>query len=328
MKTQIPAYVLLIMGSLLLNGCAPGSHQTQKADWLDPLAKHRAALYDGQSGEKVNLGRLVGQIEPGEVLVLGENHGFSPHHENQYDVLLNLVGLNPRGLRLSVGMEFFPRFAQKAVDEFISGLLPETDFLGRVEWGGGISFDHYRRQVLFPKAAGGTTVALNARRSLTSKIAKCGLDSLTPTEREELPKDFTLGNPLYKDRFREVMGGHVKEEQLERYFTAQSAWDEVMATTACEFLAANPEQTLVVIVGDFHAAYGGGLPDRMKARGCRKVTVVSQLQVEDLTNPENARDILPDSRWGRRGDYVWAVESKENGEAVASPSKSDNSLCP
>jgi uncharacterized iron-regulated protein len=204
-----------------------------------------------------------------------------------------------------VGLEFLSILHQDYVDQFLGGQLPEGDFLRLVEWGEP-SFDFYREQTLAPRQTGGRTLALNAPRWLTRKISQTGLDSLTPEERQLLPADFTMGNDAYKERFRAVMGGHVAEEKLDRYFQAQSAWDEAMATTSCTHQRLHPGRDLVIIVGDFHAAYGGGLPDRMKARGCQNVKVISQVQVDSLDHLDKDPEILPHPNWGPRADWIWA----------------------
>lgn len=319
-------WILIALSGIALSGCGSG-HQELAPGPMQLLSAPRQLLLDGATTESVEIGQIVNQVEPGEVVIISENHGFGPHHQNQVDVLNALAKMAPSRLKISVGMEFFPRFAQDFVDQYLSGMLPEDVFLTKVEWGKGISFDNYRRQVLIPNSTSGFTVALNARRALTSKIAKCGLDSLTDEERSELPKDFTLGNSDYLERFREIMGGHVKEDQLDRYFAAQSAWDESMSTSSCEFIKSHPQQTLVVIVGDFHAAYGGGLPERMRARGCGKITVISQLQVADISQPRQNPELSPHPKWGARGQYVWAVESKENEDAFASPFFNKSTTC-
>lgn len=268
-------------------------------------AYDKDVLVDGHTLQRLDTETVARQIQPGTIVILSEQHDLSLHHEHQVSFLKALSG---HLTQISVGMEFFPRTRQRAVDKYLAGDLDEADFLANVEWGGD-NFGFYRRQVLFPVAHGGTTVALNAPRALTRKIARTGLNSLNDEERAQLPENFTLGNDGYKERFREAMGGHeISEEEFNNYFAAQSTWDETMSDTACQYSKANPEAVLTILVGDFHAQYGGGLPDRLKARGCSNVVVISQVGVEDLSDPAQNDEIRPHARWGARADYVWAVE--------------------
>lgn len=252
-----------------------------------------ADLVKGADLAKVSVAEVVDAVPAGSIIIISEQHGYAPHHQNQVTFLEALSARRPG---LSVGMEFISLDKQSALDEYLSGRLPEADFLKAVEWGG-IPYDFYRAQVQLPARAGGTTVGINAPRWLTGKIAKSGIDSLSAAEKALLPEGFTLGNSAYEDRFREVMEGHVSEEALERYFQAQSVWDETMADESCRFHKANPGKDFVIIVGDFHAAYGGGLPDRLKARGCTDTYVITQ-----VLEPAEAQ---PHDKWGTRSDWIW-----------------------
>jgi uncharacterized iron-regulated protein len=260
------------------------------------------ALYDGTALSEVALKEVAAKIEPGTVVIVSETHNFKPHHQKQVEFLEALASSGKE--KISVGMEFFAHGVQEAIDRFLDGTLPEADFLKEAQWGAGNPFENYRRQVLFPREHGGRTIGLNAARSFTGKISKVGLAGLSEEEKRELPPQFTLGNALYFERFKETMANHVPPEALNRYFEAQSVWDETMAWVSTEFLRTHPEQILVIITGDFHASYGGGLPDRLRARGA-KVVVVSQANLTDLSEDEERAEIEPDAKAGPRGEFVW-----------------------
>lgn len=260
------------------------------------------AIYDASAQHEERLEAVASSIRPGTVVIVSENHDFVPHHDNQVKFLeaLAQAGLE----KISVGMEFLTRNFQNAVDQFLAGLLPESEFLKAVEWGGN-PFDLYRRQVLFPVSHGGTTLALNAPRELTGRISKVGLSGLTPEEMAELPPQVTLGSAEYFERFKLTMQDHVPAQAIQRYFEAQSVWDETMAWVTTEYLRQHPEQVVVIIVGDFHASYGGGLPDRLRARGAARVVTISQVNLQGLNAHEEGEFMLPHSRWGARADHIW-----------------------
>jgi uncharacterized iron-regulated protein len=77
-----------------------------------------------------------------------------------------------------------------------------------------------------------------------------------------------------------------------------------MAWVSTEYLRMHPEQILVIIVGDFHATYGGGLPDRLRARGADVLTI-SQVNLSGLSGDEENGEILPDEKFGPRAEYIW-----------------------
>lgn len=256
-----------------------------------------------QQGEKpVSLELSLAAVGPGQVVVIGEDHGTQVMASQQMQVLETLKKM---GHLVSVGMEFFSYPHQASVDAWRSGNLSDSDFLKAVQWGQGFPFQAYKRQVRFPSLGSEFVVALNAPRELTGRIAQVGLEGLSEEETGLLPPDFNLGNPSYFERFKKVMGDHLPSPQaLERYFAAQSTWDDTMAWTATQFLQAHPEQVLVIIVGEFHVQYGGGLPDRLRARGAQ-VTSFSLVNLFGLSESEQKAAVRPSSLEGARSDFVW-----------------------
>ncbi|MCM2280944.1 MAG: ChaN family lipoprotein [Bdellovibrionaceae bacterium] len=258
-------------------------------------------LFDGQTSQPVTLAETLRDVKAGDVVIVAESHGFEPHHRRQVEVLQTLAAA---GLNVSVGMEFFYRGQQPLVDAYLADPSTEKAFLHKLGWTDP-PFSFYREQVLFPLQASGRTVALNAPRALTSAIAKKGVAGLTPAERAQLPSDFVVGNDGYLQRFMEVMGGgHIPSAGVMKYFEAQSAWDDVMATEAISYLQRRPEQTLVILVGDFHAAYGGGLGDRLTARGYAPKVTISQLNSSEYEDSDLTSAVRPHPIYGPRADAV------------------------
>jgi uncharacterized iron-regulated protein len=259
-------------------------------------------IYSGDRTQDTSLDSLVELIEPGTIVIVSEIHNLASHHRKQSAILDRLHKERSTQL-ISVGMEFFHYPHQTHVDAFLAGKLSEPDFLKRILWRG--NFDFYRSQVLFPRKSGGITLALNAPVSLTQKVSQNGLRSLTAEEKKLLPPGFELGNDRYFERFRKQMEGHIPPEKIRDYFASQSIWDDTMAWIATQFMERSPDQVLFIIVGDFHATYGGGLPDRIRARGYLKLAVISQVNLHGLNTEEKRAEVSPDSRWGVRADYVW-----------------------
>lgn len=254
---------------------------------------------------RVSLASVAAQVRPGSIIVMGENHGFKTAQQGQIELL---QALRARGLKVSTGLEFFYYPDQALVDSYRTGHMSESDFLQKIQWGNP-SFDFYRDQALFPRYDfGEKTVALNAPRSLTGRISKVGIAGLTADEAALLPPNFQVGRDSYKERFLAMMPHLPSPEAGLRYFEAQSAWDDTMAWQAAEFIAAHPDQVLVITVGDFHAAYGGGLPDRIAARTQQKPLVVSYVNAKDLTPVELEQELNPSTVYGPRADYIWLTE--------------------
>lgn len=266
------------------------------------MAQAVDTIYNGESAEPVTLDKILENVRPGMVVVLGEQHGTTAQPEFQLQVLENI---RKKGLMVSLGMEFFEYPMQELVDQYRQGLLLEADFLKQVGWGQGFPYSSYRQQVLFPDLKESFVVALNAPRSLTGKISKKGMGSLTSEEQQLLPPQFQIGNSAYFERFKDAMGNHLPDPSaLNNYFTAQSVWDDTMAWKAKEFLTAHPDQVLVIIVGEFHVQYGGGLPDRLMARGLTDLLTFSLINSHGLTADELDAEIRP-GKYGPRAHGIW-----------------------
>lgn len=262
-----------------------------------------AAFYDGQ-GNPSSVNLMTEKIPKGAIVVLGEIHG-QPAVQTQQLQILN--ALRQQGHKVHVAMEFFTWNYQEALDQYRSGDLSESAFLQNIAWGKGFPFDYYRDQTLWPRAEQGERcLAINAPSALTRKVAKSGLSSLTDEEQKLLPPGFEIGNDLYFERFVGAIG-HGTPAQMQNYFAAQSIWDDTMAyrtLLAQDTSDSSLPITTVIIVGEFHVQYGGGLPDRLKKRTSKPVITLSQVDASE-------GGYLPDEKYGQRADYVWLVDLKQ-----------------
>ncbi|WP_291516123.1 ChaN family lipoprotein [Bdellovibrio sp. ArHS] len=286
----------LFLISLLMSACAHAQSE---------------GILRGNDHIPVTLQDAVATVTPGSIVIIGENHGFAEHRDQQVAIM---QALRAKGLKVSVGMEFFTYTDQELVNSYRAGSLAEPDFLKAIQWGNP-SYDYYRPQALFPLITeGAKTLALNAPRSVTGSAAKKGLEALTPEEKALLPPGFTLGRDSYKRRFLSMMPHLPSPEAGERYFAAQSIWDDTMAWKATEFMASHPDQVLVIVVGEFHVQYGGGLPDRLRARSPQTpLLTFSQINIQGMEEDEIAVEIQPSPQEGPRADYLWLAPAQSLG---------------
>ncbi len=267
-------------------------------------AQASSRLIRGESNHQpLSVEEAVAGVLPGSIVVIGENHGLKTDQNQQLQVL---QALRKKGLVVAVGLEFLEARFQPQVDEYRAGNLSEAAFLKKISWGSP-SFDFYRDQAQFPLLSeGAETVALNAPRTLADRIAKVGLAGLSTLEKNELPPNFHVGRDSYKARFLVTMGSHVPSPaQADNYFAAQSTWDDTMAWTAVEYMRTHPQQVLAIVVGEFHVQYGGGLPDRLRARGSFPVTSFSLINTQNMSAADEESEIIPSPTEGPRADFLW-----------------------
>jgi uncharacterized iron-regulated protein len=260
-----------------------------------------AQLYDGRTLQEAALTDMTSQVQPGSIVILGENHGMAAHRDQHLAVLQQL---RAQGLKVSVGLEFINYTDQLSVDLYRSGELNDEQFLSAIKWTG-FGFEFYKPQLIFPDVHNGEySLGLNLSRTITSKISKSGLACLDEADLALLPPNFEVGRDSYKERFMAAAGAHCKVP--ENCFAAQSAWDDTMAWTAVNFMKAHPEQVLVIVVGEFHAQFGGGLKDRILKRWPEaQVKTLSQIWAEGLNAEEIQQELQPSTVEGPRGDFIW-----------------------
>ncbi|MGZ3723831.1 MAG: ChaN family lipoprotein [Bdellovibrionales bacterium] len=267
------------------------------------------AIWDVNAHRFISLAEFNAQA--GDILVFGEEHAVKGnqndsetyiHHDNQLRLIQQLKTAG--GPSVSVGMEFLIYTFQDLVNQFLGGILPEADFLKQVNWGSN-PFAFYRRQILAPAGTSGKTVALNIPSDVADQIAKGGKDSLDARQLALTPAFWERGNDSYFERFSEVMKDHAPPDAIDRYFWAQSLWDDTMAWKALQHRAQNPDDILVIIVGSFHVEFGGGLPFELKKNGATRVKTILQISAEDWT-PSTLKSLVePDPKYGNAADYLW-----------------------
>ncbi len=261
-------------------------------------------LYDGRNQDQTSLSQLLSQVKPGTILLLGENHGIASHRDQHVEIL---SALRAQGLKVSVGLEFVNYTNQNELNLYRKGQIDEAEFLTSIKWGG-ISFDYYRSQLNFPDLSQGEqSLGLNLPRAVSSKISKLGLTGLSEDDLALMPPQFALGRDSYKARFMEAAGAQGKVP--DNCFAAQSAWDDTMAWQATEFIRHNPDQVLVVVVGEFHVQYGGGTPNRIRSRlPTAHIVSLSQIWAEGLSEEEIRQELQVSDTEGPRADFIWVSQ--------------------
>lgn len=271
------------------------------------------SLYEGEQLIEIKLDELIADIQPGTIIVLSEYHAtvdpqtkqlrYNEHQKKQLLFLNRLMALNP-GTKINVGMEFVYYTYNNVLIDYLAGNLTDEEFMQQAAWGGN-HFPSYKPLINFPKASGGVTRGINLPRSISSKILYGGVKSLSPDEAKLLPPNFQLGRDEYRDRIIQYTGGHFPPDQFENFFAAQSSWDDTMAYQTVEYMKNRPDEFFVIIVGDFHNIYGGGLPDRLKARGANLLVTISQESADQMTDTDMKSALGKDQNGEARADFLW-----------------------
>ncbi|MEW6427807.1 MAG: ChaN family lipoprotein [Thermodesulfobacteriota bacterium] len=211
-------------------------------------------------------GRLMDRVAAARVVHVGEVHTSTGDHDLQLRVIRELYGRNPD---LAIGMEMFSKSGQKALDDYIGGHIDEKEFLKSsnyfIQWG----FDYrlYRDILQYARRHRIPVLGLNVDKGISGKIAKGGVyDGLTQEEAAALPVDRDLDIAGYYQRLEGVFSLHGGHGDFGNFLQAQGVWDETMAATAADYIAAHPDRRLVIIAGRGHVVRGTGIPPRLARR--------------------------------------------------------------
>lgn len=268
---------------------------------LSALGNFAGKIFDVKSKNEISDSSLTANLSNAQYIVIGEKHYTHSVQELEGKIIRDVVSFK-RSIsktRFVLGWEFL-----NATDEKVTGKLFEELKTGR------ISTDEflYKTQanpdahVYAPMInevikLNGHVMGVNLSRQEKAPVVKNGLKALDP---KLLPPDFKEGGELYFERFFDVMKDHATMDQIKNYFSAQSLVDDVSAF----HLSKNNFDIKFLVIGAFHSMYNDGVVKRLKVRNPNsKVLNVEILDVNDF-EAMDLEDILQDSKYGNRADYI------------------------
>lgn len=219
------------------------------------------------TGEVLSFGQLIDHLDSKRLVFVGEIHDNPEHHLVEVQILQALMEHQPR---VDVGAEFFQSTFQPVIDRYMRGGISEQEFLKQVRWqrSWGFHYHLYRPIVRLIREKGGNLLAINASRRIVREVARSGLDSLDPDEREHLAEDIDLTNQGHREYVRRVYKGHSHKrlKSFEYFYQAQCAWEDTMAENIARYLRRSPGGKMVILCGNGHINYKFGIPDRTLKR--------------------------------------------------------------
>ncbi|PLX68611.1 MAG: hypothetical protein C0603_05515 [Denitrovibrio sp.] len=222
-----------------------------------------------------------------KVFLVGEVHSEFAHHENQLNVIRQLRKNNKD---VAIGLEMIQRPSQKYLDAYIAGDLSQKEMLKKTEYYSRWRFDFrlYKRIFDYAKANKIPLVALNLEQEITKKVSANGIFELSDEDLEKIPSDIEYTGGKYKEFLMSIFSMHKGDKNFYHFYEAQLLWDETMAETAANYIAKNPNKTLVVLAGNGHLRFGHGIADRLKRRTGQDYTLI----VQDEDNEEGIADYI------------------------------------
>ncbi len=196
-------------------------------------------------------------LREAEVIYVGEKHDDAAHHAYQFEVI---QGLKARGIPFVIGWEMFDVTQQPLLDAWqartlgTEQMLQQTNF--QKTWGRLSPF--YEKMLRWAALSDVRCLALNAPPVLARKLSR-GI-RFTREERRLLPAGFAP-LPGGLEHFTAQMGSHPGPAlDYERYYRAQTLWDQTMAERIVQARRRHPGIRVVVFAGRGHVEGGFGIP--------------------------------------------------------------------
>jgi len=228
-----------------------------------------------------------------DVVYLGETH------DNPEAIKLEIIQkLKQRNPKIAIAMECSSALI-KAFDRYLAGQVSEQELLSKASTTKGGAFPGILCPFCDSLGKQLPVIALNTPTEVTHKVAREGLESLTPEQRQFIPlSEIRTDNAEYRQLIVEAFqqhqaAAHGSSADESRFFLAQVLWDETMAEES-KFLKANRLSSGSVSWAG-HIVYGYGIPAVARRLKGKHGSTFSLAQ-----SPEDAP-----ARNDKIADFVW-----------------------
>ena len=218
-------------------------------------------LHDLRNDRIVPLAELAPFLAQQRIILVGEHHTSTAHHQAQLAVIQALVA---SGRKVAVGMEMFRSDSQPDLDAWVAGQLTPSEFENVYADNWNYPWNLYRPILEYARQNRLPVVGLNVPREITRRVAHVGFAGLSEKERRDLPFVTCDVDADYMAFIRQAYGAHGHGQMNFTHFCeAQLVWDKSMAANALRFVTNNPDYSIVMLTGSGHARKGG-IPAQLK----------------------------------------------------------------
>ncbi len=238
--------------------------------------------------KKVDISGIVRKAENKKIVIIGEFHTSYKCHDFQKQFL---EAFYKKYENVVIGMEFFNREDNDALEEWRLGKISEEELLRKTGWYKRTSMHYgYTKMIMdVVRKYKIKVIGLNVKREIVHKISRKGFNSLTPDEKRLFP---TIRKELRDHRYfiKMIFGNFALNMPLwfENMYTAQKSWDIIMAKSMVDFLKIKKYRKYkgIIVAGSAHVEYGLGIPFRVSLFK-KKYKV---LTIVPVYTPDNKRD--------------------------------------
>lgn len=275
--------------------------------FMSSSCAHSYEIFKTDTAEYIEVNQAIDEIAKSEVIILGESHYDGPIQTGQGWILDQVSLRNPN---YQLAWEFLNYNDQEELEasfyEFTLGNITGSEWMGK--WFSSTSADHelYLPMYEVAKKFNQNIVGTNVPRPLKQKLMKGGRE-LLETDSEIWPFGNTVGDAPqgYWNRFKKVMGGHVDESSLKKYYLAQFYTDAYMANSIVSKLNRGP---VMMVVGHFHSDYGHGLPSYLNDLGVKDLTNIRMINKSKIDSQDLDTLLRDHKEYGAVADYILIID--------------------
>lgn len=303
MRAMIRLARSVCCAALVSAGCASAPSASTQAGSSAPAPVDYGLRVFGGSAES-SVPAMLDAISGADYILVGETHLDDQTHRIERTILEGVIAR--RGAESTVlSMEMFTRDQQPALDAYLAGSIDEATFIERAPpWSNYRT--GYRPLVETAKQRGVPVIGANLPRSVQRAFGMkkaAAMDELTAEQRAWFPAQVYPPADTYwariEARLRDAGHGHMGGADAQgRKWSVQNLWDNTMADAMVQAREAKPDAAVVHVVGGFHAEYGDGIANQLRARDPdASIAIVTIQPVYDLRG-------IDASKSAERADFV------------------------
>lgn len=264
---QMNERFIIILATAALSGCEAPQKFPQSIHDVQPDIKHAVAIFDVQDEDALPWELFIDGFKGTDVILLGELHDHVVGHAIQLEIVSEIMARFPGS---TLALEMLERDEQIVVDDYVDGLISaevfakltqSTNLVGHGTWA-----SWYQPIVDAAIERNGNIVAANSPRRYVKLSRTSGFEAIEklPENRRwlvDFPKEPSGG--VYKKRFWELAAHGGDDEMMESFYRSQQVWDATMARSVAN-VKPTPNQKVVLLVGQFHVEFEGGLVQELR----------------------------------------------------------------
>lgn len=271
-------------------------------------------IYSVKDGKEVTLADIAVAMKDYDVLFLGEEHNDSVTHFIEIKMLeLMYENYKPQ---VALSMEMFDRDVQLVMNEYLSGLIREKNFIKDSRaWS---NYRDYKPMIDFALKNKVDVVCANAPSRYTNLAGRKGQDALKEVSKQgkeyfaPLPYDTATGK--YFEKLTGVTTHTSPNDTAPKpppmamgnfnFVTAQSLWDATMAYSIASYLKKNKDKKVLQVNGRFHSDEGFAIVTQLKKYNPK---------LKPLIISTGSDDSFPNINWDdfkQLGDYIIITDPK------------------